>query len=141
MSTIVCCLGKVPVPIVAWTAGVTDGDEPTIAFWMSVPSSMSERVNGHASGHVLRTSQPPPSHTTVRIALGGSGRWSAGRSASSIARPGRSRGNGVCSRSASVGAMSARVGSPSTSIIPFSATWPGPQKRIGTSCTYGHGPE
>src|SRR5919106_6983246 len=91
-STTPCCTGQVPVPIVAWMAGVTDGDDPTTAFSTDVPPRMMRLRLGHALGHWLRTFQPPPSHATTRIAFGGAGRSPSGTSASEIDAPERSAG-------------------------------------------------
>src|SRR5687767_11183604 len=68
--------------MVAWTAGVTEGDEPTVARPYQVPWPIRAFRFGQALGQVRRTMRPPPSHTIVTTSLGGSGRSPAGTRAS-----------------------------------------------------------
>src|SRR4051812_16443172 len=62
-----CFQGNTPVPIVVWIAGVTDGEDPTVAFVYDTPSRIIRARFGQSSGHCSIAFQPPPSHTTVMI--------------------------------------------------------------------------
>ena len=121
------CIGNSPVPIVAWVAGVIEGDEPTSAFAYHTPSGISAFSSGQSSGNSSSTLIPPASHTSVTMSLGGV----EGVSISGRARPSTS-GKPKSRSSACVGAMSAMVTGRSTS--PSAGTTPGPYQNSGTSC-------